>query len=151
MHLVILLPACVAIYIAMSYGNLSWDWAFHTSGSTLGGYPPITPDLTKRFYDAGGLAFFAIFVFAVIPYLLILKITKNTLASFAYLYATGIPFVLTWVGAVGQGLTHILMLLTVANPFLFAPCLLAGIFIHREAFGAVIVAGVVSIVYRWLK
>jgi len=145
-----LIPA-ILIFTVLIGGAKTYpaDWDYHLSGNTFGdgaldAYPPLSPIITSFALKADLIVQYCIFLFLVIPYILLYKTTGSSLAPVAYLYACGIPYVLVWGGFFAQAWIHILMLLNLISPIFWIPTLIAGVGFHREAFGAL---GLSIIVY----
>lgn len=148
-HLLYMGPAIfIFLYFTLWGSYLPADWNFHITGIPLGDYPPLGPTLANVFYENEFFEIFCILMFIAIPYILLHMITKQDLAGLAYLYLSGIPYMLMWGGFVAQGLMHILMLLTVLHPVGFVFALITGPFVHREWGLSLILGTIASLVYH---
>lgn len=129
------------------------DWLFHISGSTAGNYPPIAPFLVSQAYQNGLILPFVVLVVLYLPFALLFKITGSWLAPCAYLYASGIPFILMWGGFWGQAVMHILMLINVlVGPPIWGFMAILGFGTHREWLAATLLsAGIWFIKRRWFN
>lgn len=124
------------------------DWLTHIGLRHNTDYPPLAPYLTTIAYQNKLIVFWSLLIFLIIPYLLLRFITKNDLIPLFYVYLSGIPWTLSWIGVFGQGLTQILLLLNFLTPLVWPLTLAIGLPLHREIVGAWALSVVVSTYYK---
>jgi hypothetical protein len=134
-----LLPACLIMLAFTAYPRfLPSDWLYHVNypHPASDNYPQLAPFITSFFWNEGMIGIWCILLFIVFPFLLLQWIAKNDAIPLAYLYLSGIPWVLCWGGFFAQAIEHIWILLNLISPWFWLPTLLLGFETHREHIGA---------------
>lgn len=148
-HFLILLPAVLLVLFTISTATVyPADWIFHLSGN-YGDYPFIAPWLTNFFFEIGLLIPFALLISLILPYIILSMIDKNKLAGAAYLYLTGIPYILLWGGFIPTAFIFIYMLLNVLNPVFWFITPVLGYYTHREWIWGILLSVAAYVALRW--
>lgn len=142
----------ICLYMFVATPRLG-DFQAHLAYEGDSGYPPaLAWYLDFLFFLPREAALFLVSMFFAVylPYVLVFEITRNKTASWLYIYASGIPFMLAAIWFVPQAIVQSFMLLSVWRlPFLLI-FLLLGWSIHTSWWAAwILTAG--FIIYKRLK
>ena len=150
-HAAYLTPAILIMLAFTAFPHaLPADWHYHIDWPHQDVYPPLAPFITTWFWLQfnGSVGLECVLLFIVIPYLILRHITKTDSIPLAYLYLSGIPWVLAWGGFFAQAVEQVWMLLNVLSPVFWPFTLVLGQFTHRESDGAWILSVVVWFIYQ---
>lgn len=127
-----LLPIIVVLSYLFGTNHYGSDFVFHESYIGNGAYPQFLGLVMRYMPDRHMDAFFISLSFIVVlPYILVRRITNNKDASFVYLYGTGVPMVMSYVGFIPQGIIQTLMLASIYWPPSIIALIILGPFIHE--------------------
>ena len=108
------------------------DYQKYFGNEIFGTGYPIIPIWISQNLDKTVLLVFFHAIFLWLPYFLVCFITKSRLHGAIYLYATSIPLILFKGGFLAQGIIHLLILISIAQPFFLPFATIIGFFTHRE-------------------
>jgi hypothetical protein len=132
-----LLPAILIMAVfTHAPAHLPADWPTHAGIIPMpAGYPPLAPQLTTFFFRVGWVGWWCIALFIAIPFCLLSLITKDERIPLAYVYLSGIPWILAWGGFFAEAVEQVWVLLNFITPFAWPFTFGLGLETHRESIG----------------
>lgn len=131
-----LLPA-ILIMLAFTTNprTLPSDWPTHIGIQPVANYPPLAIILTSFFWRAGLIGWWCVALFIAIPFCLLSFICKDQRIALAYVYLSGIPWILAWGGFFAQAIEQVWILFNFVSPLAWPFTFALGLETHRESIG----------------